>query len=149
MRLAACAALVLASVAVSGCGSDVAIELVWGGPPDPGPGGVVSADGFAAFQESVDEHWERSPTMAAAEFMRLDERTAARTTVVEKAGPEGVGSATVVVTLDGIPDDSVRTERWTLGFEEASGLYTLTAALREQRCQAGRGHDEFSAEECA
>ena len=57
--------------------------------------------------------------MAAAEFLRLDERKAVRTTIDAKAGPEGGGGQTVVVTLDGIPDDSVRTERWTLGFEEA------------------------------
>jgi hypothetical protein len=143
------AALLLVALAVAGCGSDVAIELVWGGAPSPGPGGVVSVDGFAAFQDSVDEHWERSPAMAAAEFLRLDERPAARTTIDAKGGPEGVGSATVVVTLDGIPDDSVRTERWTLGFEESDGVYTLSAALHEQRCRAGRGHAELSAEPCA
>ena len=51
-------------------------------------------------------------------------------TIDAKAGPEGGGNQTVVVTLEGIPDDSVRTERWTLGFEEAAdGIYALTAAF--------------------
>ena len=59
-----------------------------------------------------------------------------------------VGAATVV-TLDGVPDDSVRTERWTFGFEEApDGVYALTGALRELRCHEGRGHQGFAGEAC-
>jgi hypothetical protein len=150
VRLVACAALVLAGLTLAGCGSDVEVELVWSGPPEPGAGGVVPVDGFAAYQRGVDEHWEHSPAMAAGEFLRLDERTASRITVDADAGPEGTGPQTVVVTLEGVPDDSVRTERWTLGFEEDEdeGVYTLTAALREQRCRPGRGHEDFSADYC-
>ena len=137
------------AVALAGCGSDVDVELVWGGPPDAATGGAVSTDGFSGFQQEVDEDWERSPAMAAAVFLRLDERKAVRTTIDAKAGPEGGGGQTVVVTLDGIPDDSVRTERWTLGFEEAGdGVYALTGALRELRCHEGRGHQDFAGEVC-
>ena len=148
VRLVTCAAFVVVGLIATGCGNDVDVELVWGGPPDPGPGGVVSVEGFAGFQNEVDEDWERSPAMAAGEFLRLDERTAVRTTIDAKAGPEGLGPQTVVVTLDGLADDSVRAERWTLGFQEADGVYTLTAALREVRCQRDRGHQEFSADDC-
>jgi hypothetical protein len=140
--------IAVSAAALVGCGSDVDVELVWGGPPDAAPGGVVSTDGFAGFQQDVDEAWERSPAMAAAVFLRLDERKAVSTTIDAKAGPEGGGDQIVVVTLDGIPDDSVRTERWTLGFEDADGVYTLTAALREVRCQRDRGHQDFSADDC-
>jgi hypothetical protein len=144
------AALVLSVLAVAGCGDDVAVELVWGGPPDPAPGGAVSTDGFSALQREVDEEWERSPAMAATVFLRLDERTARSTTIDAQAGPEGGGDQTVVVTLDGLADDSVRTERWTLGFEEGEdGVYTLTGALRELRCHEGRGHQDFAGEACA
>ena len=148
MRLFACAAFALSALALSGCGSDVAVDLVWAGPPDPEAGGVVSVDGFAAYQREVDELWEGSALMAAGEFLRLDERTAVRTTIEGKAPAEGMGPQTVVVTLDGLLDDSVRAERWTLGFEEGDGVYTLTAALREQRCQPDRGHQDFSADDC-
>ena len=147
VRLLAYAASVSA-LALAGCGSDTPAELVWGGPPEPGPGGVVSVDGFASFQRDVDEHWERSPAMAAGEFLRLDERTVATTTIEGKASAEGAGPQTVVVTLDGLLDDSVRAERWTLRFEEDADAHVLTAALREQRCQPGRGHQEFSADDC-
>lgn len=149
MRLHAYAACLLAALAIAGCGSDVDVELVWAGPPDAATGGAVSTDGFAGFQQEVDELWERSPAMAAAVFLRLDERRAVRTTIDAKAGPEGGGGQTVIVTLDGIPDDSVRTERWTLGFEEAAdGVYALTGALRELRCHEGRGHQDFAGEVC-
>jgi len=147
VRIAACGLLVV--LALVGCGSDVDVELVWGGPPDAAAGGAVSTDGFLGFQQEVDEAWERSPAMAAGVFLRLDERKAVRTTIDATAGPEGGGGQTVVVTLDGIPDDSVRTERWTLGFEEAAdGVYALTGALRELRCREGRGHEDFAGEIC-
>ena len=148
MRLAGYAACLLSALTLAGCGSDVAVELVWGGPPEPGPGGVVSVDGFASYQREVDERWERSAAMAAAEFLRLDERTARRTTIEGTASAEGTGPQTVVVTLDGLLDDSIRAERWTLAFEEDADVYALTAARWEQRCQPGRGHQAFSADNC-
>lgn len=145
MTYAAFAALTLT---LAGCGSDTTVELVWGGPPKPNAQGVVPTDGFAAFQTSVDEDWERSAAMAAAQFLRLDERTATRTTIDATASAEGTGPQTVVVTLDGLPDDSVRSERWTLGFDEQDGVYTLSSALREQRCRPGRGHEAYTPEPC-
>jgi len=148
VRFLACATSFLSVLVLAACGSDVSVELVWGGPPRPEAGGVVSVDGFAAYQREVDEHWERSAAMAAGEFLRLDERKASRTAIDGTASAEGSGPQTVVVTLDGLLDDSIRAERWTLGFEEDAGVYTLTAALREQRCQPGRGHQDFSADDC-
>jgi hypothetical protein len=148
VRYAGFAACLLTALALAGCGNDDA-EPVWSGPPDAQPGGVVSTQGFSSFQRDVDEDWERSPAMAAAVFLRLDERKATRTTIDAKAGPEGGGDQTVVVTLDGLADDSVRTERWTLGFVEAGdGVYELTGALRELRCHEGRGHQDFAGEAC-
>jgi len=149
MRLRGLASIALVALALAGCGNDVDVELVWGGPPDAAPGGAVSTQGFLGFQQEVDEEWERSPAMAAGVFLRLDERNATRTTIDAEAGPEGGGDQTVVVTLDGLADDSVRTERWTLGFEETDdGVYALTGALRELRCHEGRGHQDFAGEAC-
>jgi hypothetical protein len=141
----------LCAISLAGCsGSDVDVELVWSGPPDADAGGVVSVDGFASYQNDVDEPWERSPAMAAAEFLRLDERTATRITIASRAeSGEGTGPQTVTVTLDGLLDDSVRAERWRLGFEPEGEAYALTAALRDQRCQRGRGHEDFSPELCS
>jgi hypothetical protein len=151
VRLLALAALPFSVFALAGCtGSDVDVELVWAGPPDADPGGVVSVNGFATYQNEVDEHWERSAAMTAAEFLRLDERTVSRTTIESRAEPgEGSGPSTVTVTLAGLLDDSVRAERWRLGFQQRGEVYALTAALREQRCHRGRGHSGFSPEPCA
>jgi len=148
VRLLGYAALLLAVASLAACGNDVEVELVWGGPPDPNSAGIVSTAGFATYQENVDEHWERSAAMTAAEFLRLDERTAVRTTIEGKASAEGLGPQTVTVTLDGLADDSVRAERWSLAFEQDGEAYRLTTALREQRCQAQRGHQSFSADDC-
>lgn len=148
VRLVAYVAPLLAGASLAGCGSSATSAQVWSGPPGPGAGGVVATDGFASFQRMVDEPWERSPAMAAAEFLRLDERTAAGITIHATASGEGTGPQTVVVTLDGLPDDSVRSERWTLGFAERDGVYTLSSATREQRCRAGRGHRGYAPGPC-
>ena len=81
MRHAAYAAL-LAALYLTGCDSAAEREPAWSGPPQPGPDGVVAVDGFASYERSVDEDWERSAATAAAEFLRLDERTAQRTSIV-------------------------------------------------------------------
>ena len=140
----------LCALALGGCdGSSADSEPAWTGPPEPGADGTVPVDGFAEHQEGVDEAWERSSAMAAAEFLRLDERTATNTTIDARAeNGEGAGPQVVVVILDGLLDDSVRAERWTLRFEEQDDGYVLARALREQRCQPGRGHPGFSPETC-
>lgn len=150
MRFLTCAALVSASLILSGCaGDDGDSELAWDGVADATAVGAVSTQAFADYQGEVDAEWERSPAMAAGVFLRLDERTAARTTIDANAGPEGGGDQIVIVTLDGLADDSVRTERWTLDFEQAEdGTYALTDALRELRCHEGRGHQDFAGEVC-
>ena len=147
MRTLAYAAFSLAILALAGCGkSDTP---TWAGPPDPGTGGTVAVEDFAAYEQDVDERWEGSAAMAAAEFLRLDERTAATTTIEGRASAEGAGPETVTVTLDGLLDDSVRAERWTLTFTPEGENYVLTGATWAQRCQSGRGHQDFSSDLCA
>jgi hypothetical protein len=149
VRLVPYAAPVFAAVALlTACDGNGDGGPAWTGPPEPNESGVVEVEGFATHQESVEEHWEGSAAMAAAEFLRLDERTAARTSIEGTAAAEGTGPATVVVTLDGLFDDSVRAERWTLDFVPEGDEYELTAATWAQRCQPGRGHQEFSPEPC-
>jgi len=148
VRVLTYAALLLSAAALGGCGNDSEAELAWGGPPDPGTDGVVAVDDFAQHQSSVDEPWEGSAAMAAAEFLRLDERTAAHTSIEGRASAEGAGPETVVVTLDGLFDDSIRAERWTLVFEPGGEVFRLTAADWDQRCHAGRGHQDYAPEPC-
>jgi len=142
------AAFLLAALALAGCGGGNGNGATWEGPPDPSADGTVAVDGFNSFMDEVEEHWEGSAAMAAAEFLRLDERTVSRTTIDGTASAEGTGPETVVVTLDGLLDDSVRAERWTLTFEPEAEVYRLTEAAWAQRCQPGRGHQDFTPEPC-
>lgn len=148
MRVVTVATVALAVLALSACNGGDGNGHMWAGPPDPGSDGTVAVDGFAEHQESVEEPWEGSAVMAAAEFLRLDERTATRTSIEATSGPEGTGPERVVVTLDGLLDDSIRAERWTLVFEPDNENYLLTSAEWAQRCQPGRGHQDFSVELC-
>jgi hypothetical protein len=147
VRVLAYAACVLAATALASCGTDTE-KPAWAGPPDPAADGTVSVDDFTAYLDDVDERWEGSAAMAAAEFLRLDMRTATTTTIEGRASAEGTGPETVAVTLDGLLDDSVRAERWTLTFEPEGDGFRLTSAAWAQRCQTGRGHEDFSPEPC-
>ena len=108
----------------------------------PRPSLVVGSDGVSlTSQVSPAVHANALPTP----WMN---REASRTTIDGKASSEGTGPQTVTVTLDGLADDSVRAERWSLAFEPDGETYRLTTALREQRCQPNRGHQTFSANDC-
>ena len=146
MRVLAYAAPLSVVLALAGCG-DSGSTAEWSVPPDPRdtPAAVAS---FKAYAADVEERWEGSAAMTAAEFLRLDERTAARTTIEGSASAEGTGPETVVVTLEGLLDDSVRAERWTLELAPQDDRFELTSARWEQRCQPGRGHEDFSTEPC-
>ena len=146
VRIRSCAALVLSLAALAGCGGDD--DATWDGPPDPSADGSVAVAGFVKYAQDVDEAWEASPAASAAEFLRLDEEDASHTTIDEQRTGEGAGPATVVVTLDGLLDDSVRAARWTLSFEQVDSTYRLTSARWAQRCQPERGHQDFTPERC-
>jgi hypothetical protein len=149
VRLVSCAALLLAAgLLAAGCADDGSEEASWAGPPTPAEDGSVEVDEFADYQESVDERWERSAETAAAEFLRLDGRTAIRTTIAGQSEAEVPSPRAVTVTLDGLLDDSVRAERWLLLFELANGSYRLTSGIRTFSCNPGRGHSDFTAEPC-
>ncbi len=143
MRFLACAALVLSALALRpwlwpACGNDGdGDEATWAGPPDPAADGTVAVDGFVEYTQGVEEDWEGSAAMSAGEFLRLDQQTATRTTIDGIASAEGTGPETVVVTLDGLLDDSVRAQRWTLSFTPEGDVYELTEARWAQRCQPG------------
>jgi hypothetical protein len=149
VRVPSYAAVCLTALALAGCDGNGDDGPTWGGPPDPAADGSVVIDEFVELQAEVDERWERSAEMLAAEFLRLDERTATHTTIDGISEGEGEGPRLVTVTLDGLLDDSVRAERWMLVVEPGDEGYTLASAIRTLQCQPGRGHEEFTAEPCA
>jgi hypothetical protein len=149
VRLISYAVLLLAAgLLATGCAGNGSEEASWAGPPPPAEDGSIEIDEFADYQESVDERWERSAETAAAEYLRLDERTAIRTAIAGRSEAEVPSPRAVTVTLDGLLDDSVRAERWILLFELANGSYRLTSGIRTLACNPGRGHEHFTAEPC-
>jgi hypothetical protein len=149
VRLASYAAVFLAFAALTGCdGGNGDGDATWPGPPEPAADGSASVEEFADYRADVDERWEASAELIAAEFLRLDERTAVRTTIAGVGVGEGEGPRTVVVTFDGLLDDSVRAERWTLVFQPDGESYALESAVRTFRCHPGRGHEDFAPEPC-
>jgi hypothetical protein len=140
--------LVLA-VAFAGCGGDE--QRTWPGPQRPLPAdGTLPVEAFVDYAEDpdVDERWERSPALAAAEYLRLDEAGAPQVTIESDAGPEGGGPAQVTVTLDRLLDDSIQTQRFVLDFTGQGETWRLDRGTWSQRCKPGRGHQDFSPENC-
>jgi hypothetical protein len=138
--LAACAA----ALALVGCSAD---EPMWPGA-EPAPDGSIPTEEFADYAADVDERWERSPALVAAEFLRLDEDTSPSTTIEADTGPEGGGPAEVTVTLDRLLDDSVRTRLYDLELAREGETWRLERATWSQICRPGRGHQDPSPEPC-
>jgi hypothetical protein len=136
MRQLALAALVFA-LGIAACGgADDPAPATWSGPQFPYPAdGELPVDGFQAYAESVDAGWERDPAALAREFVRAD-------------GAVSVDGDRVTLLRDGLEDDSVRAERYVLSLGREGEIWRLDAARREQRCQAGRGHQEFGPALC-
>jgi hypothetical protein len=150
-------AAALAALALTACGekdepaattpaTEPAPAATWAGPP--AELGKLEVDEFNDYAGAVDERWERSPLLTAAEFARLDRQQAATTSAVAKTPPEGGTTARVVLTLDGLLDDSIRATRYVVELERTGATWRLTSAAREQRCHEGRGHADFDATPC-
>jgi hypothetical protein len=143
IRVAALAVVVAALA--SGCGDDGSTALVWEGPPRPfDQDGTLPIDGFNAYLEGVEQPWEVSANGVAAEYalpLVGDART-----LQASAGPEGSGPVTV--TIDGLLDDSVAALRLAFALAREGDTWTVTEAGWTQRCQPGRGHQDFSPEPC-
>src|SRR5947199_4338466 len=105
-------ALVLVMVlAVAGCGSGA--ETEWPGPPKAHADGSLSVKGFNDYLDEY-EDYATSPEALATEFLRLDERRGARTSLMTSEPGEGGERAIVVAMLAGVADDSVEAVRYVL-----------------------------------
>ena len=140
-------ALVLLSILLlAGCGSGA--ESEWSGPPRAQADGSIAVESFNQYLRDY-EDYSTSPEALAAEFLRLDDRRGATTSLVTSDGAEGAGDrATAVATLEGVPDDSVESVRYVLVVTKEKDGWRLESAVRTQRCRGGRGHTDFSAAAC-
>jgi hypothetical protein len=72
-----------------------------------------------------------------------------RTVTIEAESVEQPGSLTVVVTDDGLADDSVRGIRYKFHLKaDADGTWQVDSAFRSWRCHEGRGQQNFSSKPC-
>ena len=155
-------ALLLTLVAASGCGGDgetttVTVTVTTTAEattpprlPFPLPeDGTLPVDEFNAYTEEVDERWERDLAAVAGAFVEAGASDAASRSFESTARSEG-SSATATLTNDGLFDDSVRAQRYEFELtRRTDGTWEIASAAWAQRCQAGRGHQDFSPELCA
>jgi hypothetical protein len=143
--------LLLAGVLVlAGCGSNGGGDRAsWSGPPKAGADGHVEISGFNDFLAGDGKEFAASPITAVTEFLRLDKSTASAITVRSTSPGEVRNFSEVVATLDGLLDDSVRAARYTVELQRNdANEWRLRATDWAQRCQAGRGHQDFSPQPC-
>lgn len=120
----------------------------WNGHPPPDDSGAIAVEGFNTFLSNHPD-LARSPIRAATEFVRLKDPQALTTRLIAQASElEDPDDVRVLLTQDGLADDSVRAIRYVLGFQRTGRRWRLESARRLQRCQPGRGHQRFSPRPC-
>ena len=140
--------LCVAVVVLAGCGSSSAPQAAWNGPPNAKPDGTLAVAGFNDFLAKSGQNFAKSPIMAVAAYLRLDNVSARTTSLVSTTPGEVRDQAMVVATLDGLLDDSVRAVRYTIELQRNQGVWRLVSAKLARVCQAGRGHAAFSTKPC-
>ena len=121
----------------------------WSGPPRAADDGTIDVAAFEQRAVAVQEPWERAPLTVATEFLRPDEREPSAASIEVVVPPEGGETARVVATFDRLLDDSIRAQRYELELtKRADGTWRLRSARYAQRCQLGRGHDDFTPAAC-
>jgi hypothetical protein len=140
--------LVVALLALAGCGSSSGPKAEWSGPAPATADGTLTVGDFNDFLAGDGQSFAVSPVLAATEFLRLDQVDAGKTTIVSTAPGEVRDQATVVVTLDQLLDDSVRATRYEMELDRPDSDWRLSSANLAYRCRPGRGHAAFSTQPC-
>ena len=144
--------LLLISVLVSGCGSSDkaastrAAEVSWPGAQGSTGNQKQLVEKFNVFLKGRKR--AASPTELALEFVRADRTQSMLTTTRAQSSPEGGGPTTVTIVQDRLADDSVRATRYVLRFVPSGQKWRLQSSVRTQRCQTGRGHQDFGPGAC-
>ena len=119
----------------------------WTGIAEPPPAdGSLPVEEFNAYAESLDEPWERDIALVTAEFVQREEMETGSSSY---QGTSNGRTATTSLLLDGLSDDSVRARRYDLNLSRRpDGTWRIRSARWSQRCQPGRGHQDFTPELC-
>ncbi|MBW3614178.1 MAG: hypothetical protein KY439_02585 [Actinobacteria bacterium] len=120
----------------------------WAPPLQSSAPGTVPIEAINRFLHEHRPPWAASPERAAAALLGDLDRGegATRSTETTRRGAEVV----VTVIDEGLPDDSLRSQRYRFTFTPRvrRGSLQLVSADIDWRCREGRGHQEFSTEPC-
>jgi hypothetical protein len=112
--------------------------------------GQFDATAFNAFLAGAAPPVSVSPCDAARVLLHADRSQGEGETLVVVVDPATDAGTTVMATVDHLLDDSTAAVRFELNFAAADdGSIRLIAGAWSQRCQPGRGHEDFSIEPCA
>lgn len=117
----------------------------------------VTADGLNEFIDSEQPQWAADPFVFGAMLVQSwypNEQTLVEVPdpSLDPFDPDGVdvgSTGDIVITTSGFLDDSVAASQWTITVEVADdGLLRFVSGTSAQRCQPGRGHQDFRPELC-
>lgn len=132
------------------CSAEPPGRAGWDGvaPVDPSTG-EIDVSGFNNYLKSADPPISTSPCDAAHVFAEGIIAGDNGPEVTVDVAPEGTTDATATIVAQGLQDDSIAAQRWTLQFASANGdgIKVVQANL-EYHCQEGRGQQNFSSELC-
>lgn len=102
----------------------------------------------SAAHTDTEETWTNSALQVALRFIGDHERIAHRSIEIH-ARPERFDTVTVVVTEEGLLDDSVDGHRYRLSLRRTpEGHWGIESAQKSRKCKPGRGHQSYSNEPC-
>lgn len=97
---------------------------------------------------SKNETWTNSPTLVALTFVGDFDEIKSR--IIEIVAPFMADNAvTLMITDDGIADDSVRSQKYKIELKKnESDFWEITSAQKTWRCWQDRGHQDYSVKPC-
>lgn len=109
--------------------------------------GEVQAHGFNELIEAEQPTWAQDPRSVTTVLLHLDERKEGELLDLrQEADP---GGRIVMAAEIRVADDSVAAVRYVIVFGyDADGLLRFESGVWSQRCQAGRGHQDYQLDPC-
>lgn len=110
--------------------------------------GQVLAQGFNDLIQAEQPTWAQDPRSVVTVLLHLDEREEGEVADLRQEADPG-GRIVMAAEISGLGDDSVSAVRYVivLGYE-ADGLLRFESGTWSQRCQPGRGHQDFRVDPC-
>ncbi|MEZ5308199.1 MAG: hypothetical protein R2684_13720 [Pyrinomonadaceae bacterium] len=100
--------------------------------------------------DKAGEEWVRSPIQVAMRITGEFAEMRRKTMEFEAPTADGATSFKLIVTNEGLADDSVHSERFVFELKQTEkGVWFVESAKQQWKCQTGRGSQEFMAKPCS